>query len=568
MQNEKGIGKILAMYDIRGIQSFIFRTNKVKEIMGASRMVEDIIERALVHGLDEMGIPRTQYIAIWENDEEIRVLSDENIAAQVLFIGGGNAYVMYKDKELAVAVNRRMARYVLDETYSLQLAVAMVGKTESYRDDYQSVQNEMARIKASMPYSGCLGAVPVVVVDDMSGFPYSIEGKEKLKGKPEYNDRLSYESIQKLVSYYENYKEGQERVHDNLITEYGRESTLAVVHMDGNNMGMRIRALMEDEADYAEAVKKMRLISKNINHSFKDSFENTQKYIQEWVESSTNDVLKKRVEGQKAQYIRKILVAGDDITFVCNAGLALPFVKHFVQDVSGKAMFGEPTEENLERYGFSVCAGIAYSHSHFPFRSAYEVAEECCSMAKKRAKEEKNKLLPGEKGERIANWVDFQVCKSVHSIDLRKSREKNYSLSEKEWLLRRPYYVDVVHPDHNDEDRPCYREFNRMNAQYSYRIFERIMDYFKYNPEMPHSLAKEFRNTYPLGRNAVEELVVFARSRNKLKGDIVDETLSGTGEDLGFVQLDGKCVAAWYDALEMLDYYIKLEQMAVSGEET
>ena len=552
------MGKVLAMYDVRGIQSFIFRTNKVKEIMGASRIVEDIIERALEHGLSEAGIPRERYLLKWEEDEELKILSGSDLAAQVLFIGGGNAYVMYRDKDIAVKVNRKMARYVLDHTYSLQMAVAMVEKTESYADDYRRVQNEMTRIKASMPYSGCLGAAPVVAMDDMSGFPYSMNDKERLEKKPEHGNDLSYESIQKLIAYYDSVNEGEEKKHDNLITQYGKNSTLAVVHIDGNNMGMRIRALMEGERDYAEAVRKMRAISKNINHSFKDTFESTRQYIQEWVESQANNVLKKQEEGQKAEYIRRILVAGDDITFVCNAGLALPIVKYFTQDITGKVMFGETTEENLEKYGFSVCAGIAYIHSHFPFKTAYDVAEACCSSAKKRAKQEENTLLTDSGEERIANWVDFQICKSVHNIDLEKSRQKNYTLSEQERLLRRPYYIEV--------DAKSYEEFNRKNERYSFWNFEHIMDYFKYNADMPRSLAKEFRNTYPLGRNAVEELVEFAHSRKKLRGEIEREALSGAKENQGFIDLDGKLTAAWYDALEMMDHYIRLEQKA-SGRE-
>lgn len=564
MLEENRGGKILAMYDIRGIQRFIFRTNKVKEIKGASRIVENIIEKALAHGLNAADIPQEQYILSWENNEELKILSDENMAAQVLFIGGGNAYVMYRDRELAVKVNKKMARYVLDETYSLQLAIAMVNKTESYAKDYQSVQNEMTRIKASMPYSGCLGAVPVVAVDDMTGFPYSLDGLDRLKEKPQFgeeneSERLSYESIQKLLAYYESDKEGREKEHNSLITEYGKESILAVVHMDGNNMGMRIRSLMEGVEDYGEAVRKMRTVSKNINDSFKKTFDETADYIQDWVQSSEYKVLKKKVKGREVQYIRKILVAGDDITFVCNAKLALPFVKHFIQLITGKVMFGEMTEDNIEKYGFSICAGMAYVHSHFPFHSAYEVAEECCSFAKKRAKEENNKLVLDNNEERIANWVDFQICKSVHSIDLAKSRQKNYMLSQQEYLLRRPYYMEV--------NRASYKEFNELNKEYSYKNFEDILEYFKDDSNMPHSLAKGFRNTYPLGKNALDELIAFARSRKKLTGRIVEETLSGSGKDFGFVELNGKKVAAWYDALEMMDYYISLERKVSKEEE-
>ena len=33
---------VLAMYDVRGKQDFIFRTNRIKEIVGASWIIRDI----------------------------------------------------------------------------------------------------------------------------------------------------------------------------------------------------------------------------------------------------------------------------------------------------------------------------------------------------------------------------------------------------------------------------------------------------------------------------------------------------------------------------------------------
>ena len=33
----------LYMYDVRGIQDYVFRTNKMKEIIGASLLVEDLV---------------------------------------------------------------------------------------------------------------------------------------------------------------------------------------------------------------------------------------------------------------------------------------------------------------------------------------------------------------------------------------------------------------------------------------------------------------------------------------------------------------------------------------------
>lgn len=42
---------VLVMYDVRGIQEYIFRTAKVKDAIGASGIVEDIIYKVLFHAV-------------------------------------------------------------------------------------------------------------------------------------------------------------------------------------------------------------------------------------------------------------------------------------------------------------------------------------------------------------------------------------------------------------------------------------------------------------------------------------------------------------------------------------
>lgn len=556
---------VLAMYDVRGIQNYIFRSNKVKEVMGASAIVETIIQDALSYAIQQKSLTQ-QSILSWENEEELLIFQENSdILIQVLFIGGGNAYVMYYDEELAVSITKYMSRFILDRTYSLQLAVAIVPKSESYQTDYQNVQNKMSEIKASMPFSRCLGALPIVAMDDMTGFPYSADDKEKLKNKLEYISDLCNESTQKLIQYYATLQQGQEKHHDNLITEKGKQSTIAVVHIDGNNMGMRIRALIENHDTYESAVKKMRAISKNINSSFKEAYQEMETYLNQWLESSENKILK-----TPGVYLRKIIVAGDDITFVCNGKLALSLVRYFIQQVSQKVMDGDSTKENIEKYGMSVCAGIAYVHSHFPFSVAYNVAEECCDSAKTRAKKENNlqKIVIENRTEieRIGNWIDFQICKNVQNIDLEGSREKNYEISEDEYLLRRPYYVDVTNNklsyNISKDVEQAYLEMNEKNKKYSFSIFEELYAYFSDAKQIPASMAKTLRNTYPLGKNAVEEYLQFMESRGKLSETIKKEELSGKKETFGYIfeEEEQKDIAAWYDVLELLDLYDGMKQ--------
>lgn len=314
-------------------------------------------------------------------------------------------------------------------------------------------------------------------------------------------------------------QEGEEKILDNLITEKGVDSMIAIVHLDGNNMGNRILKLMKDIDCYPEAIQKIRQISKNINHSFKD----TLKEMKDTIETYSD----KKV-------IRLLVAAGDDITFICNASVAMAAVEYFCRSISNKVLYQEKgKKEDFDTYGFSVCVGIAYVNSHFPFHAGYEIAEACCDNAKKRAK--KNTV-----GDRVGNWVDFQICRSLQAVDIKATRKKEYQLYDGSELCLRPYYIKV-------------RENDALNTQcekYDFQIFKDSYQYFSDTAKMPRSMAKEFRNTYPLGKHEMEALISFADSRGRTMPEKKKEA---------FEIVEGQNTAMWYDALELMDYYLDLK---------
>mgnify|MGYP006943782527 FL=1 len=131
-------------------------------------------------------------------------------------------------------------------------------------------------------------------------------------------------------------------------------------------MGNTIRNTMKDIRGYEDAITKMRKLSLNISGNFRQTVDEMKEYM---------EFLTPRIKDTKKHKLyREIIVAGDDITFVCNAKLAIPAVKFFLENISKKG-------------DFSACGGIAFFNSHFPFSDAYQVAEACCDNAKKRAKQ-------------------------------------------------------------------------------------------------------------------------------------------------------------------------------------
>ena len=521
----------LAMYDVRGIQKYIFRTPDLKSAIGASALVENIIETALK---EAVSLYEKQTDTVLEKDldwcdEEKgpRPYREDAFDVQVLYIGGGNAFVVYRDMKgeqsasggLASSINRLMAKYVLEHTYSLQLSIAMVKKTADYQADQQNVRRKMEQVKSNMSGAAPFGATPAVKVDARTGYPLISHG-----GK----DDLSTEARNKKNAAEEKrwyYLEDEKKI-DSLRTKKGIDSTVGVIHLDGNNLGLRIRSLLEDKTSYREGVAVQRQISYRIDQSYKAAFREMKKQTEDAGKTSPQLAMK-----EQDIFIIPVVTAGDDITYVCNGRLALKSIEFFVREISRYSMADTAAGQADGRYSFSVCAGIAFVNSHFPFHIAYDVAEECCENAKKTAKSREN-LQDGIAG----NWVDFHICKNVQARNLKALREKEYVTGMGEKLLIRPYYV----ASGLEKEGTVFGALASGSRTLS-SLEDRIL-HFTEGKKIPRSYAKELRNTYPLGKYEVQRLQAFLQSRNHKMPD-------GTCN-----MYDGES-ALWYDALEMMDLF-------------
>lgn len=527
---DQEVQPVLVMYDVRGIQNYIYKTSKVKDARGASAIVNDIIQEALREALRDEDI--TSDVSWFDESGVIEIAGQKDFKdVQVLFIGGGNATVLFKSKALCQKVNRKMSKYVLDHTYSLQLAISMTEKTDSYKNDYRRLNEAMVKTKAQMSDTRPLGTLPVMKMELKTGYP--LEKEMTINGKRE---ELSLESCLKKKKA-DRLNDKAEKRFDAYVKSKGTDSHLAIVHIDGNNMGMRIRSLIENETDYISAVNKIRHISYNINHSYQNAFDSMADYFNE------NSIL----EGKdNKNFVLKILVAGDDITYLCNANIALATVEDYCRRIASCTMNQGlendcSADESVKKYGFSVCAGIAYYTGHFPFSVAYDVAEQCCDSAKKYAKENTD-------GDRVANYLDFQICKNVQARNLKRIRSREYRTATGEQLLIRPYYVSL-------ETQAGYAVFeNKTPNDRKLKKLKENIRYFQDEKKIPRSFAKELRNTYADGQQPVEVLADFLKSRSHKMPD---------GTFQMYDSSEGKMTAKWYDALELMDYF---EEVEVDGE--
>lgn len=417
---------VLAMYDVRGKQDYIFRKNQIKEIAGGSCIIRECFKdylypaakeyRNKCNGKQENEEAIYQYNSSGEDYDKFNTKSfqsrmEGNIyLGEVVYEGGGNFLVLYKDKNSCIGINRIFTKKIMEITGTLKVLCTWIEvdkELKDYRKDQDRLYQKHRINEAQESVIRPVNAMPFVQVDRMTSLPLtrciSISGQGKQK--------VSTESYAKYRKYNEAAKENKEeygeKVLDKLVKKKGEDSLLAVIFIDGNNMGAQVQSCLKQvDKSYDASVNALRKFSMEIQKN----------YIDDRM-SAIDRILEQKYAGEqkiKSKYRRRFVVyAGDEMSFICRAEDALDIVKAYFEDM--------PT-------GCSSCAGIAVFHSHAPYAEAYRIAEECCESGKDRIKETK---------QIAACYVDYHYCQGGLGMELKDIRGREVGeIISKPWLVK------------------------------------------------------------------------------------------------------------------------------------
>lgn len=193
---------------------------------------------------------------------------------------------------------------------------------------------------------------------------------------------------------------------------------LAIVHVDGNGFGLLLRKVNE------EIQKKP------------DSYIATYRAFSELIAKVTNAAVQKAIDAvivpKLAQVavapMRPLLLGGDDLTVLIRPDLAFDFVQVFARE------FERASADELisfqKQFGFSlgitkltVGAGVVVQGANQPFYQGYELAESLCGHAKSLAgKQLKNGLKP--------STVSFYRLTTSGVPDWEQELERNLTVPE------------------------------------------------------------------------------------------------------------------------------------------
>lgn len=336
---------------VQGIQSFIFQTDKLKEIIGASELVEDIC---------------TDFFTSFLGSD----FKDENL----ILGAAGNIKYLFDSREACERVVLVFPKKVMQYAPGITISQAVVPYMGT-GNDFEELEKRLRiqRNKSSSVTQGIslmaletarrTGGI-VVEIDNDNEY---IDQAQQLKRKAERDGKATLEK--KLLGTASKRRNAFPNEMDHIKDA---KNWVAVIHADGNNLGQLLLTMSEKiKSDYSVALKNF---SKRLNGS---------------TISAAKRALEETFEGDEKQAFRPIIIGGDDMTVLIRADKALRFTELFLiyfEEITAQQFSEFPYPNIIPREGLTACAGIAYIKSTYPFHYGAKLAETLCQQAKNTAK--------------------------------------------------------------------------------------------------------------------------------------------------------------------------------------
>lgn len=379
---------------IQGIQEYIFRTNKLSDVVGKSEVVNRVCTTAFYEMLGD--------------DDEKKGLS---LATPIVMAAGNVKCIL--NKELCEKAVRQFPKKVQDMAPGITFSQAVV-KMEGAYSDFGAAGEELERrlrAQRNRPIKSVTMGLIGIERDRRTGLPAKVEAESNSNAQSSLN--LYKKLFDKTVKYGE--------VALNIGNMTDKNSWIAIIHADGNGLGEVVMEVSKDS-------DKLREFSNKLDEATIAA-----------AKTACNTIFKSDYKA-----IRPVVLGGDDLTVICRASKAIDFVKKYIEE------FEKETEARLRGLlpkgiaRLTACAGIAFIKASYPFYYGYNLAEELCGEAKKDAK---SKEIQGK--ERVApsclmfHKVQSSFVESYGEIirkELTPCPAENKGDKEYSWVFG-PYYL-------------------------------------------------------------------------------------------------------------------------------
>lgn len=409
------MSKYLYGASVQGIQDFIFKTNKLQEIVGASELVEQICTTIFAEQIGK------------------KSKDDLNNDTNCLVTAAGKIQYIFNSKEECKAIFRDFPKKIATLAPGITISQAVIPlQNGTLGENSISCLENLLKQQRNKPIDPLFTGIIASKRSPRTGgvLKNNTEGNDfATDAKLAYTKEAVKSSLIKKILPKE-FTKAKLPLDINKMYSKANNSYIAVIHADGNSLGGIIQQLGTNKQTTAETKSKLfRTFSQCLEES-------TTKASQKAFETTFSEYK----DTDKEIPIRPIILGGDDLTVICEAKYArkftVSFLKAFEEETEKlfkeKKLFDTKDDKLLKR--LTACAGIAYVKFNFPFHYAIQLAEELCKEAKKQSKKDL------KKGEEVPSSYAFHKVEGSHLDSYEDIQKKilkinNVSISESPYLI-------------------------------------------------------------------------------------------------------------------------------------
>ena len=379
------------LFEAKSIQNYILDSGRMRDLIGASELVDSLTEELLPDALTHLG---------YEQENPIRFSRR----------AGGALYAFCENKN---ALDRFAALWSLLVAQYAPGLVFDVGHSEgndaksAFDKARESLRENTSRVRPNLPV-----AAPIAERSRRTGNPgtkFEVEQDTRRKQAidlPTKRKQDFYEEIKKkerktgLIQRFSPDKANLSANDwprdltpdaDGAFPYLGDDHTVALIHADGNGMGELLRragdAVKDKPDQYISIFRKLSEAIARITQT-------AAQHATETVLILERTLCRKNGHPNQRLAARPIVLGGDDLTILVRADLALPFLCAFLdkfEDESGPQL----APLNLEDIaGLTAGAGVVFLRYSQPFYLASALAESLAKLARDRAKAQDSKNPP------------------------------------------------------------------------------------------------------------------------------------------------------------------------------
>jgi hypothetical protein len=430
---------VIVKITFKRIQQFLFAVPRLKAMIGANTLLGEAIREKLSSALDsKQTFPLNGYIKditfLTDSDDPLKGEDNpiNNYKKGIISQDGGHFHVAFKSLEAANDFINSAKQIIASELPGVQIE-ATINNESSTQETNQNWGENPTRLPQ---FQICQDTGNELATNYNKGHSpeYTSQTVKHLEKKTDDFKKDKTKDIIGLLNINSK-KElpySDLPIADDLKKLAGSNGYIAVIHADGNSMGIRrkhyagtntnsltdIQAYMQEEVKNEQFFYAMRsAIRASVVEALKETFKGIDK------------------DKFKCRPYHLLMLGGDDLLLITRPEYAFPFTIHYSKQLQ---------ERNQIPYGeqpkpISIGAGIAIAHHAVPFYHLHTLAENLADSAKKlyRSQHAEEGETPQER-----SVVDWMVATTSWIDDIEQTR-RLYDLDKDgtHCITAKPYFV-------------------------------------------------------------------------------------------------------------------------------